>query len=62
MNIDDIPSTKAISYPESVSIKLSTDAFNYLRDLKYKQKKDSSALLRMLLEDFIRKNPIDTAA
>lgn len=62
MTIDDIPSLKSINFPESVSIKLSLDAFQYLKDLKEREKKDSSALLRMLLDKFILENPLEKSA
>lgn len=61
MKIEDIPSVKSVNYPESVSVKLSTDAFSYIQELKAR-KKDASALMRMLLDKFMAENPLDKSA
>jgi hypothetical protein len=61
MKITDVPDRKTSKYTERALIAITPEQKEYLLELK-RRKKDTSSLLRMLLDQFIKSNPLDTAA
>lgn len=58
MNLNDVPDLKTKRYPKNISVAVSLEMFDYLERLKNKKNKQSNELLRMLLENFMKANPL----
>jgi hypothetical protein len=52
IDVDDIPAVKRLRYPERITIPVTAEAKGRLDLLKREMKKDTSELVRMLLEQF----------
>lgn len=52
IDLDDVPSTVGLRYPERITIPVTSEAKKRLDLLRRDMKKDTAELVRMLLEDF----------
>lgn len=55
MNLEDIPALKGNQYPARITISLSAETKRKLELLKRVNRKDTAELVRMLLDDFLKK-------
>jgi hypothetical protein len=60
-SIDDIPDVQAKGCSERITFAITPEAKQKLKALKAKGK-DHAALVRMLIDKFFEKNPVDDAA
>lgn len=61
MNLSDVPERRSAKYTETALLAITKEQKEYLLELK-RRKKDTSSLLRMLLDKFITDNPLDKSA
>lgn len=61
LTINDIPDKRAKGCKEIVSLVISFEAKQYLKSLK-DAGKDPQEFVRMLIADFMKRNPLDPAA
>jgi metal-responsive CopG/Arc/MetJ family transcriptional regulator len=54
MKLEDVPDLKGNRYPARISVSLSSEAKTKLDSIKKIKGKDTSELVRMLLDDFLK--------
>ncbi len=62
LTLKDIPDCRAKDCDTRITLVISSDTKAYLKEVKTIGKKDPQELVRMLLADFMRRNPIEKPA